>query len=88
MHTTPKAHHASWWIVGRDNPNNEPAVAVDIHDENGTLISKETWTATLKPAKLPTVAAQKIARYYAKKFGIPASRVHFDPDSTETFAKD
>lgn len=74
-------HEACYWIIGRDNTRQAPAVAVDLHKHNGDL-SAETWTRDLGPGD----DARAVALAYAAANGVPAERVTFDDASTDFFA--
>jgi hypothetical protein len=79
-----EAKRACFWIIGRDNAEQSPAVAVDLHKENGALVGVETFTAHL--AKASIADAGNIACEYAAQYGVPAHAVTFDADSTDAFA--
>lgn len=79
-----KATTACYWIIGSDNIIQNPAVAVDLHDATGALIG-ETYSRNLF-SNNPKAEAREIAEHYAKRNGVNHFFVHYDADSTESFA--
>jgi hypothetical protein len=64
-----------YWIIGRDNPRQPPALAMETYDDNGAPISLREL-ATFKD---PFVDACEVAA----TLGVPADRVAHDEDSTD-----
>lgn len=74
-----KATQAMYWIIGRDNPRQPPALAVETYDDNGAPIALREL-ATFKD---PFVDACELAATQ----GVPADKVAHDEDSTDFFAQ-
>lgn len=82
----PNASEACFWLIGRDNLASVPAVAVDIHDDNADVIGTHSSALNPHEAKSLMDQAREFAEACAAREGVPASDVHFDPDSTDAFA--
>ena len=74
-----KATQAMYWIIGRDNPRQPPALAVEMYNDNGEPIALHEL-ATFKD---PFVDACELAATQ----GVPADKVAHDEDSTDFFAQ-
>jgi hypothetical protein len=74
-----KATQAMYWIIGRDNPRQPPALAVETYNDNGEPIELREL-ATFKD---PFVDACELAATQ----GVPADKVAHDQDSTDFFAQ-
>ncbi len=74
-----KATQAMYWIIGRDNPRQPPALAAETYDANGAPIALREL-ATFKD---PFVDGCEVAATQ----GVPADRVTHDEESTDFFAQ-
>lgn len=73
----------SFWIVGKSNPDQAPAVAFDLHDHDGTIIKSDSHAL---PANCdPMREARTYATGFAQRHG--AAQVHYDVDSTDCFKR-
>jgi hypothetical protein len=69
-----------YWIIGRDNRNEPPDVAIDLYDDDGNRMG-QTYTQTITGRHHVLMQAHYVANTYARKHG--ATRINYDPDSTE-----
>jgi hypothetical protein len=74
-----KAAQAMYWIIGRDNSRQPPALAVETYNDNRAPIALREL-ATFKD---PFVDACELASTQ----GVPADKVAHDEDSTHFFAQ-
>lgn len=91
MTTEFKPHEACYWIIGRNNKSQAPAVLVDIHDEQSEYSDelRRTFPLVRHRSGKPSLARQARSRAYAyaATHNIPTRRVTHDDASTEDSAE-
>lgn len=71
-----------YWLVGANNKSQAPAVAFDLHGEDGTIIKSDSHVLRSDCDALRE--AQLYATGFAQRNG--AQRLSYDQDSTDCFA--
>jgi hypothetical protein len=75
---------ACYWIIGIANKAQAPAVAIDLHNADGSL-ARETKTITLDNHLRIETESLRHAKLFCAEHGV--TELVYDPDSTQAFAE-
>lgn len=84
-----KPSRACYWLIGARNTRQAPAVAIDLHADDGELANPGGETMTFRltnDRRHMRRNARAKAKRYAVKHGIAPAAMNYDPDSTACFA--